>query len=1500
MSKLQFLVVLPILFMVAPISALAQTRTSITLCYNAGNYAPNGAYMTFVDDKLKNPDNFGPNGRVKTTINVSAMTPPLTLSGLAAAGCDVYQIGMDDADAGSGTTFVSLSQSDAATLRTWSSLDNSKVVMASQGYVTQWGQYISRAGARNPMNSTAIGAAIAFNGPFGSVLTGFNQGGSWQGVIVPGATDRFCTIVEDSSAPRQPVLIIDRPSGDILYSDVDILSQLGGVTASPLITSNNDIILANLWALIVKIVLDGPTDVCSSLPIPDLTPITLTADRAQWPTSAKLSIRVTNVGGGTTLRPSDGGIVRAAFYRGDPAAGGTLIGTTQTSKALAPGESEEVSVTWNSPPIGLQSIFVLVDPNNLVAESDETNNKTATLVPLGVGPFPLVDDLLTRQKDRTVDLTWSAVTGAVSYNVYRRTSSALTPIARNSTSRSFSDTNLTNGTVSYYLVRWVNALGVESADGTESSATPTPSGATGANTPTITSRPNTLAIVGQPYTYAFRAADPDAGTVLTYSLLGAPAGMTISSTGAIAWTPITAQAGYTRVRVQVTDNTGRYATQSFSLFADIQRIINSPPVITSTPIRNATSGTPYAYQVVGNDPDGTFLTWSLEIAPLGMSINQATGLIQWTPTRSQVGTQSVTARLTDIGGLAVTQAFAITVARGNTAPSFISSALTVSRAGELYQYPALATDPDSDPLTYGLVGGPAGMVVNPSTGLVTWTPALNLANTTASITIRAVDDGNLAATQAYTLTVTPPNRAPVITSSAITRAAATSNYTYQVAATDPDLPSDQLLFSLITAPAGMQINSTTGLIQWTPAANLANTSQNVTVRVADVGGLPATQSFVIQVGPPGSDLPTVSLISPINGANLTADTPIIGTVTDPNLRLWRVEYQRTGDPEWYPLASGTTPVTNGPLGTLPATLIANDAYRLRIYAENLVGSITTPDIGANVDTKQLKMGDFTLAFEDLRVPGFTFPISIMRKYDSKRPQSGDFGKGWTLGFSEVDVRMDANSNVFLTLPDARRVSFTYAPECLSPLFGGCAFGAYKTVFTAQNGVYDKLESLDCPNTVFGGCSLGGPFNPVKWLLTTREGLKYTIDNGKITRMEDRSGNWIQIGLTGVTSSTGRNVVFERNAQGLITKIKEPSPGGEMRYEYDAQSRLVRWINLSGKTTTYFYENTSFPHYLTKIIDPLGRQALRNVFNAEGRLIAQCDAAGDINTLVGCSQFNPQPGTKTFTAINGRGFKTELVTDDQGNVLTERRYLDATNHLDTIRTYDASNNTLTERDPEGNVRTFTYDAKGNRLTEVDPGGRTTAYIYDPGCNKVVAITDPAGNVTRNTYDEKCNLRFVQDALLKTTEYRYNSYGQRTQMIDPNGTTWTWNYLPNGLLQNVVDPFGKATTFSNDAKGNLLSRTDRNNRRIDFQYDASNRLTRETWDNGRVSTYGYDDLGALLTAGDPDSSLTMAYDTLGRLQSVDNLGTPGAPRVVMSYSYDGKRQSKPILKELAQSA
>ncbi len=61
-----------------------------------------------------------------------------------------------------------------------------------------------------------------------------------------------------------------------------------------------------------------------------------------------------------------------------------------------------------------------------------------------------------------VNLTWQAVSGATSYNVYRGTSTnaqSSTPIATNLTGTTYSNTALTNGTTYFYKVRAVNTAG---------------------------------------------------------------------------------------------------------------------------------------------------------------------------------------------------------------------------------------------------------------------------------------------------------------------------------------------------------------------------------------------------------------------------------------------------------------------------------------------------------------------------------------------------------------------------------------------------------------------------------------------------------------------------------------------------------------------------------------------------------------------------------------------------------------------------------------------------------------------------------------------------------------------------------------------------------------------------------------------------------------------------------------------------------------------------------
>ena len=61
--------------------------------------------------------------------------------------------------------------------------------------------------------------------------------------------------------------------------------------------------------------------------------------------------------------------------------------------------------------------------------------------------------------------------------------------------------------------------------------------------------------------------------------------------------------------------------------------------------------------------------------------------------------------------------------------------------------------------------------------------------------------------------------------------------------------------------------------------------------------------------------------------------------------------------------------------------------------------------------------------------------------------------------------------------------------------------------------------------------------------------------------------------------------------------------------------------------------------------------------------------------------------------------------------------------------------------------------------------------------------------------------------------------------------------------------------------------------------------------RTLSYTYDAASQLTAASDPDSSYAISYDNLGRVLTVDNNGTSGVPRVILTSAYDvvGNRTS-----------
>ncbi|NLF33147.1 MAG: hypothetical protein GX591_19960, partial [Planctomycetes bacterium] len=272
--------------------------------------------------------------------------------------------------------------------------------------------------------------------------------------------------------------------------------------------------------------------------------------------------------------------------------------------------------------------------------------------------------------------------------------------------------------------------------------------------PQFSSVPRVSAPQDLEYQYLAEAVDPD-GDAVSYRLTAAPSGMEIEEqTGLITWSrgAQSLPPGNYSVAVEAADGFGGAARQSFTLtvYAPPE---NQPPVFRSIPAVAAYVSAGYAYDADAFDPDGDTLVYRLTESPAGMSIDPATGVIQWTPTAEQVGVHAVSLRVSD-GPLEAEQTFAVRAfaAPGNHAPTIVSHPVRAVLAGTEYRYQVAAVDPDrGDAVAYVLLEPiPNGMSIDAQTGLITWSSPVD--NTV--IGVRAADGRGGRDDQEFTLTVT--------------------------------------------------------------------------------------------------------------------------------------------------------------------------------------------------------------------------------------------------------------------------------------------------------------------------------------------------------------------------------------------------------------------------------------------------------------------------------------------------------------------------------------------------------------------------------------------------------------------------------------------------------------------------------------------------------------------------------------------------------------------------
>ena len=149
-----------------------------------------------------------------------------------------------------------------------------------------------------------------------------------------------------------------------------------------------------------------------------------------------------------------------------------------------------------------------------------------------------------------------------------------------------------------------------------------------------------------------------------------------------------------------------------------------------------------------------------------MSIS-SNGVITWTPARSQgPGTNIITTVVTNTDSfdtvnphLSATNSFTVII----YAPTLAPIGNYTVNVGQIVTFTATATDNDSTrTLTFSLFDPPAGVTLNPGSGLFSWRPGVATANTTNTVQVSVTDNSTppLSDTKSFTVTVNP--LAPVI------------------------------------------------------------------------------------------------------------------------------------------------------------------------------------------------------------------------------------------------------------------------------------------------------------------------------------------------------------------------------------------------------------------------------------------------------------------------------------------------------------------------------------------------------------------------------------------------------------------------------------------------------------------------------------------------------------------------------------------------------------------
>jgi parallel beta-helix repeat protein len=382
------------------------------------------------------------------------------------------------------------------------------------------------------------------------------------------------------------------------------------------------------------------------------------------------------------------------------------------------------------------------------------------------------------------------------------------------------------------------------------------------------------------------ASDPDGNPIASLTASGLPAGATFTAgsgntSGTLRWTPTFAQAGAHTVTFTAANAMSGSAATTITV-----RNVDRAPQVTAPATAGGLERTAITFTVTASDPDGDAIAaLTASALPTGATFSanasRTSGTFSWTPNTGQRGIYAVSFTAANALSGSATTTISVTA---TGAPVVTAPATATVAGGSLLTVNVTAADPNHGKINSltatGLPSGATFSAIPKNTaGTLTWTPTLAQAGV---YTVTFTATNSLSGSAITRITVTRPDRPPVVTAPSTSSVQAGTTLNLGVSASDPDGNAIASLTASNLPPGAVFAagsGNTSGTLTWSPGAADVGTR---TVRFTATNALSDTANTILSVSPPNQAPVAALSVAPATGnAPVTVTADASGS-TDPD------------------------------------------------------------------------------------------------------------------------------------------------------------------------------------------------------------------------------------------------------------------------------------------------------------------------------------------------------------------------------------------------------------------------------------------------------------------------------------------------------------------------------------------------------------------------------------------------------------------------------------------